>query len=221
MRILDFLFPLRSLTGHEGAWITDAERAELLMHPRHFDASELRRLGMPSLDAAFAVSTYEACPFLRQAIHRFKYRRLPGMGEILAAEFLASCRAHLAFPPGGCICPVPLHVLRRFSRGFNQSEILARAVGQARGWEVQNLLKRVRWTGSQVGRRRRERLVGVRDAFQIVRACPERERRGLGTGLGSEGIPEHVILVDDLSTTGATLEACATALKSAGVKADG
>src|SRR3989338_8153561 len=58
------------------------------------------------------------------------------------------------------LCPVPLHWVRKFYRGFNQSEILARAVGQARGWEVQNLLKRVRWTGSQVGRRRRGRVGG-------------------------------------------------------------
>ena len=106
--------------------------------------------------------------------------------------------------PAGILCPVPLHWLRKFSRGFNQSELLALEVGAARGWEVKNLLKRTRWTGSQVGRRRRERLVGVKDAFVL--------------GDGVEAIPHRVILVDDLSTTGATLEECAKALKRAGVE---
>lgn len=203
MRILDFLFPKRSLTGREGVWITDAERRELLLHPRHFDASELRRLGMSSLDAAFAVSTYGDCPFLRQAIHRFKYQRLPEVGEVLAAEFLASCRAHLAFPPGGCICPVPLHVLRRFSRGFNQAEILARALAAGTGLPLRSLLRRTRPTGHQARRKRGERLRAVQGAFR-ARPAPNP--------------PPIVYLVDDLFTTGATLEACARALKAAGVQ---
>jgi predicted amidophosphoribosyltransferase len=59
----------------------------------------------------------------------------------------------------------------------------------------------MRWTGSQVGRNRNERLIGVRDAFAV---------RGM--------VPSSVILVDDLSTTGSTLDECAKVLKNAGVK---
>ena len=65
-----------------------------------------------------------------------------------------------------------------------------------------HLLRRRKWTGSQVGRKRDERLTGVSGAFAL---CTRQK------------IPEYVVLIDDLSTTGSTLDACAEPLKKAGV----
>jgi predicted amidophosphoribosyltransferase len=100
------------------------------------------------------------------------------------------------------LCPVPLHWLRRFGRGFNQAECLARVVAAERGLPVRGLLMRIRWTGSQVQRCRSERLTAVRGAFRCRIPDP----------------PAHLVLIDDLSTTGATLDACARALKEAGAR---
>lgn len=210
--LLDFLFPRRSLTGEEGGWITDAEARSLRCAPVVLATPLLRSQGLDHIDRIVAAARYDRVLLLHRAIHTFKYRGVRGVGEVLGTMLVrASWLLHgegiqnnelRIMNDAPVLCPVPLHWIRRFSRGFNQSEILARMLGRERGWEVRNLLRRARWTGSQVGRKREERLRGVRDAFAVR----------------VQGIPQHVILVDDLSTTGATLDACAKVLKDAGVK---
>ncbi len=219
--ILDFLFPRRSLTDGEGEFVTPDELRALQCAPVILTEAQLRSQGLLFIDRITACAEYDRVPLLHRAIHLFKYRKVRGVGEVLGGMLvrtsgLLSIPSPLRPSPaaageGDCptLCPVPLHWVRRFSRGFNQAEILARIVGRERGWEVCSLLKRKKWTGSQVGRRRKERMKGVRDAFEV--------KNGLGTGTGL-GTLDHVILVDDLSTTGATLDACAKALKKSGVK---
>lgn len=214
--LLDFLFPRRSLTGDEGDFITEAELRSLRSTPVIVGTNELRARGMMHIDRIVAAAAYDSVPLLKKAVQIFKYRKIKSVGETLGS--LVSDTSMVFLPRADrdvgegspVLCPVPLHWVRKFSRGFNQSEVLASIVGWRRGWEVRNLLKRNRWTGSQVGRTRKERLHGVKDAFEIG--------LGLGFGLGQKKIPEHVILVDDLSTTGATLDACAEILKKSGVK---
>ena len=99
--------------------------------------------------------------------------------------------------------PVPLHPRRERARGFNQADDLARQLGVA----VVPLLQRVKFTTSQIELPADERHLNVRDAFRLARIPDPRSR-----------IPAVVVLVDDVSTTGATLEACARVLKAAGVK---
>jgi len=105
------------------------------------------------------------------------------------------------------VVPVPLHWLRRWRRGFNQADVLARAIGRRYGLPVQrHCLARVRATPPQRGdaaARRRN----VRDAFGV-----RRPQRIAGT---------RVLLVDDVFTTGATANACAAALRDAGAAAVG
>jgi len=100
------------------------------------------------------------------------------------------------------LCPVPLHWSRRFQRGFNQSQLLADAVGKEKGIEVRSLLARKKPTGFQSHRTRAQRLVSVRGAF----ACT------------TKIVPPFVVLIDDLATTGATLDSCASALKQSGAR---
>lgn len=101
--------------------------------------------------------------------------------------------------------PVPLYPARLWWRRFNQSAMLAQALGRLTGVAVDCfLLKRVRRTASQVGLTADQRRRNVRGAFKVDRAC-----RGRVKG-------RNVVVVDDVITTGATAEACARALKRAG-----
>lgn len=96
--------------------------------------------------------------------------------------------------------PVPLHRRRRRARGFNQAEELARHLGL----EWKNVLRRTRATSSQTDLPAARRHANVRNAFSV-------KRGHLVDGL-------TVLLVDDVSTTGATLNACAVALRGAGAR---
>jgi ComF family protein len=137
---------------------------------------------------------------VESAVHRFKYqgwRRLAAplahlLAERLVIEGLAS----------SMVVAVPLHPDRHRQRGFNQAELLARELRRSLLLgEPPGRLVRVRATVPQVGNDRLHRWENVRDAFAW--RGPELDGRPL-------------MLVDDVATTGATLEACATALKSAG-----
>lgn len=197
---LDLFFPRRSLSGQEGEWITGEERRRLVSFPVVEETEQLRRRGMHFLDHLVAASTYRASPLLKKAIHSFKYGRVTGLDLELAALVLRCVPAGELSKP--VLCPVPLHWTRQFARGFNQAERIARIVAAQQGTTMRHLLKRVRATGSQAKRHRAERLTALEGAFRCVVSDP----------------PARVILVDDLSTTGATLDACAKALKEAGVK---
>lgn len=111
------------------------------------------------------------------------------------------------------IAPVPLHWRRLVSRRYNQAALLARAVEREalrqNGREfrlVPDLLHRARWTGSQAGLRAMERRSNVRRAFVV---SPQWSARVAG---------RQILLVDDVLTTGATVEACARVLERAGAR---
>jgi ComF family protein len=101
------------------------------------------------------------------------------------------------------IIPMPLHWRRRWERGFNQSELLAREIGRRWNVPVQKAVKRVKATAPQAGLTNAKRRANVSGAFAA------RGRISAGA---------RVLLVDDVLTTGATAAACARALKRAGAK---
>lgn len=235
--LLDLLFPMRSLEGREGVWVTPSEFARLRSHLRIFETAELRRMGLQSLDRVSAASTYRDVPLLRKAIHTFKYRRIPGLGMTLQQVLLDGLQKSSPFRADACITPVPLHFTRRFRRGFNQAEILAQALSEKTALPLAPLLSRMRPTGFQAKRKRAQRFTAVRGAFRpsilpvlSLSKGPSvscrvasffREKlayRGIGATRDDTQLPFCVYLVDDLMTTGATLDACARALKEAGVK---
>lgn len=141
---------------------------------------------------------------LRQVIHAFKYDGCPELADDLARYLVVTAtqsawRAQYLAADG--ILPVPLHPERQRERGYNQSEELAHAFCQQMALPFQpQWLSRHRSTLSQVGLSATERLENVNDAF-----VADKEVRG-----------KRIILVDDVYTTGATLRACAHALKAAG-----
>lgn len=198
--LLDFLFPRLSLKGQEGEWITEEERQHLTSYPVILEEPVLRRQGLRYIDRIVAASSYRDCPLLKKAIHTFKYGRVRGLDEELGTLLVTMSGM---FSVGRItLCPVPLHWTRHFSRGFNQSMLLANILKGKNGWSVQELLVRTRPTGHQTRRNREERFRAVNNAFAVRK--------------GSE-LPSCVVLIDDLATTGATLENCAKALKNEGV----
>lgn len=157
----------------------------------------LCRHGITGFDAAFSWGEYAGT--LRKLIHVFKYDRVSPLAKPLGALLARTLPRSEAVD---VIVPMPLHWRRRWSRGFNQSELLARVVSRRIGAPVLNAMKRRKATPPQAGMTSAERRTNVAGAFEVKR------RRGI------EG--RHVLLIDDVLTTGATASACAGALKRAG-----
>jgi ComF family protein len=136
---------------------------------------------------------------LQHAIHTYKYRPRPGLAGVLA-EPLRRAIVAARLDLGGLIA-IPLHPQRRRERGFNQAERLAAALAGPLGLPVVGGLRRVRPTPAQVGLSQPERQANMMGAFVWNAATPP---------------PRGLALVDDVCTTGATLEAAADAVVRAG-----
>jgi ComF family protein len=146
---------------------------------------------------------YEFNDSVRSLIHALKYRNKTLPGQILG-EMLGNRISAASFVPS-IIVPVPLHSARRRERGYNQSEVIARAVGHVLGCQVhKSVLARVRATPSQTQLGAGERQSNVCGAFRV---CKPEAIQG-----------KKVLLVDDVITTGATVDACAQAMMDAGAK---
>ena len=136
---------------------------------------------------------------LERAIHRFKYEGRRPLARPLA--LLLAERMAVDGVAAEAVAWVPLHRDRRTRRGYNQAELLARELARLCTLPLLPGLVRTRDTPPQVGLDRLRRLDNVRDAFAWE-----------GQDLGRRS----VLLIDDVTTTGATLDACAAALRAAG-----
>ena len=138
---------------------------------------------------------------IREAILQLKYRNLRALGETLArllSDFLTANPI-----PGEVLVPMPIHDKRLRERGYNQSSLLARELSKLSGLPmVDNSLTRQRHALPQTQTKTAdERRNNVAGAF----TCRDQKLKG-----------SQVLLIDDVATSGATLDACATALKAAG-----
>lgn len=151
------------------------------------------------LEAVFSATVF-AHP-MRQAIHALKYEGVRDLASPLTEWLVATWQLNRL--AGDLIVPVPLHPKREAERGYNQSALLARALTELVGVPVARAgLVRAVQTRPQVGLSRNERRANIAGAFRCA---------GKVTDL-------RIVLIDDVCTTGATLEACAAELKAAGAK---
>jgi competence protein ComFC len=139
---------------------------------------------------------------LRDAIHSLKYQRNLGLGEYFSIPLMQVIQ-HERWQVD-LVTSVPLNEKRQRERGYNQAEVLARPLARKMGIPYSsNLIKRIKNTKSQVGLSLLERQNNVADAFLTV-----------STFVGCK----NILIIDDVATTGSTLDACAKALKDAGAK---
>jgi ComF family protein len=159
---------------------------------------ELRWLGGDAHGFVWAAVAY-AGP-ARELVAALKFRGATRAADAMAAAICAN--APDGWLAGAALVPVPLHPSRLHKRGFNQAERLARAIARRTGARVGDCLERTGPRTTQMGRGRTERLTGLAGTIAL--------RQGVALPTGP------LVLVDDVTTTGATLAACAGALKAAG-----
>jgi len=162
---------------------------------------EVCRGGCSAVSRARAIGEYDGV--LREIIHALKYAGRLSLAKPLAAHMRLRGSELLAYVD--CLVPVPLHWRREYQRGFNQ----AREIAQHLGPPVVDALRRCRATRAQIELAAGRRRANVAGAF--------RRRNGWLRDPAIQG--RNVLLVDDVSTTGATLEACARVLKESGASA--
>ena len=139
---------------------------------------------------------------VRNAIHRLKYKRDVALGDVLS-NHLVSLLKELCWPVD-LVIPVPLGVARLNERGYNQSALLARPIALEMRLDYQpKALERIRETRSQVDLNAAERRDNVAGAFRASHAAVN---------------GRQILVVDDVTTSGATLDACSAALKEAGAR---
>ncbi|HSC77127.1 MAG TPA: ComF family protein, partial [Candidatus Acidoferrales bacterium] len=140
---------------------------------------------------------------LRQLIVLLKYNRLRPLARPLGGWLAAVVQQNPDLGEVDAIVPVPLYPKRQRARGYNQAELLARELGRWVKRPVEpGALQRIKDTPSQTGLTPAQRVENVRGAFAA------RSKLDLG----------RILLVDDVCTTGATLNACARVLKRAGAE---
>jgi competence protein ComFC len=142
---------------------------------------------------------------LRRAILALKYGHRDDLAPALCVPLIRVFKERAELQKNQCVIPVPLHFLKRHGRGFNQAELLGRGLAEGVGVPLlSGVLVRRRWTWAQARLGRDQRKTNVAGAFVVRNPEFIREKR--------------LLLVDDVCTTGATLESCANALKEAGAR---
>lgn len=223
--ILDFVYPqscpiCRKPLGKKEKEVCEGCWRKLAILPAPFcpycksfleEGSEILKHACPSLSrpedgriaAVRALGTFD--DHYQELIHRFKYGKKIPLGQRLGRRLGEVVAREKDFAGCDLILPVPLHRARYRERGFNQSEIVAEGISQVTGIPIlKAILKRKKNTRDQTYLNAQQRAENVKDAFVMGR--PEMMES------------KKVILVDDVTTTGATLNECARMLHRAGAK---
>ena len=196
--IADTLFPIECLgCGKEGCWLC-VDCLSTIRPDKHSLSGE-------SLDRILTFYSYDQ-ELLKKAIHFLKYKFVEDLAEPLGGLIVKNIR-EMGSRPGKefIIIGIPLFRKRLIERGFNQAVLLAKIVSRDLGWPMEeNALQRVRATVPQVELEEEGRAQNIKNAFAVFDS--------------SKIINKKIILVDDVLTTGATMEECAKTLKLSGAK---
>ena len=210
-KFLEFIFPTRCVScGAGGKLICEKCAAEMVPLER-LNCLVCGRPAVGGVTHPICRSRWSPERFLaafpyrgpaRRLVQALKYKRLRAVARIMAGLLIGELHEMgIEFGPQARVVPIPLSFWRKSSRGFNQAELLARALGESLRLDFRaELLRRVKDTSSQVSLTRPERQANVRGVFAVAE-----ELHG-----------EDVLLVDDVVTTGATVREATRVLKKAG-----
>jgi len=155
------------------------------------------RESQANFDSVYSYGSYQES--LRQLIHLFKYSKIESLAQPLSRLLIRALPLDRNFD---AVVAMPMHWRKHWERGFNQAELLAGPVAKRFGLKLSRNLRRSRYTEPQASLTETARRANLRDSFRVVKPEQISGRR--------------VLLIDDVFTTGATLRAATTALKSAG-----
>ena len=151
------------------------------------------------IERAAAFSFYTKDSRIKKLIHHLKYKGAAEVGTELGRIYAHTLKSSGFFEEINMIIPVPLHPARKRQRGFNQSDMISIGISAVSGIPVESkLLIRKSVSKTQTRKSRYDRWTNVQDIFHVTDQCRIRNM--------------HVLLVDDVITTGSTLEACANEL---------
>jgi ComF family protein len=168
-------------------------------------ANELKERFDGKLPVAYAIASLN---FLKSGItqkllHEFKYNNKTEIGELFGRQIGAMLMQHQVVEQIDVILPVPLHPQKERRRGYNQSHYFAKGISEITSTPMRfDILKRIENSKSQTSKTREMRWKSVENAFAVAANALLEE--------------QHILLVDDVVTTGATIEACGNKLLSAG-----
>ena len=151
---------------------------------------------MANFDAAYSFGSYEGS--LQQLIHLFKYAKVESLAQPLSCFLVQALPLDENFD---LIIAMPMHWRKRWERGFNQAELLAKPIARRLGLPLATNLRRSSYTKAQAGLTEAARRENLRGSFRVHRPDQVEGKR--------------ILLIDDVFTTGSTLRAAAAVLKSA------
>jgi len=196
--ILDIIFPIECLgCGSEKEWLCINCFKKIMPN--------IRVIHGKNLDKVITLYSYDN-EVIKKLIHGLKYKFMEDLalplGALLSKE-LKKMEEQVGKPD--FIAPIPLHKKRLLERGFNQAELLALKISECFGWPVEkNVIMRSRLTASQVDLDEAGRKENMKDAFSATDLA--------------KVLNQKIILIDDVFTTGATMEECARVLKNVGAR---
>ncbi len=147
---------------------------------------------------------YEPDSILAQLVHGLKYKHQADVYRYFAPTLRRSLELFCE-PSEVVLVPVPLHKSRLLERGYNQAELLAKTMGRYFGCPVLDCLERVKDTGHQAQLEKNERHENMKSVFRMKESFENQLDKS-----------SQILLVDDIVTTGSTLQACRDALKAGG-----
>lgn len=196
--ILDIIFPIECLgCGREEEWLCINCFKKIMPNTRVIHGK--------NLDKVITLYSYDN-EVIKKLIHGLKYKFMEDLalplGALLSKE-LKKLEEQIGKPD--FIAPIPLHKKRLLERGFNQAELIALKISECFGWPVEkNVIMRSRLTASQVDLDEAGRKENMKDAFSATDLA--------------KVLNQKIILIDDVFTTGATMEECARVLKNVGAR---